>query len=136
MRRGRSSFRLAGLVASVSTLAFGAAPSQAQTVRGTPGTPSAVEFPDSRVLPIPTPPFAGTIMPNGRDAIPAWPPQIAAPADAPNILVILTDDVGFGAPSTFGGVIPTPAQTASPRRVCGTRSSTRRLCARPRGRRC
>jgi hypothetical protein len=28
---------------------------------------------------------------------------------APNILLILTDDVGFGAPSTFGGVIPTPS---------------------------
>jgi arylsulfatase len=29
--------------------------------------------------------------------------------DAPDILLIMTDDVGFGAPSTFGGVIPTPA---------------------------
>ena len=27
---------------------------------------------------------------------------------APNILLIMTDDVGFGAPGTFGGVIPTP----------------------------
>ncbi|MBN9027677.1 MAG: arylsulfatase, partial [Rhizobiales bacterium] len=31
------------------------------------------------------------------------------PAGAPNVLLIMTDDVGFGAPSTFGGVIPTPA---------------------------
>ena len=31
------------------------------------------------------------------------------PEDAPNVLLIMTDDVGFGAPSTFGGVIPTPA---------------------------
>ena len=31
------------------------------------------------------------------------------PKGAPNILLIMTDDVGFGAPSTFGGVIPTPA---------------------------
>ena len=31
-----------------------------------------------------------------------------APAGAPNILVIMTDDVGFGAASTFGGAIPTP----------------------------
>ena len=30
------------------------------------------------------------------------------PAGAPNVLLILTDDVGFAAPSTFGGVIPTP----------------------------
>ena len=31
------------------------------------------------------------------------------PKGAPNVLLILTDDVGFGAPSTFGGLIPTPA---------------------------
>ena len=31
------------------------------------------------------------------------------PKGAPNVLLIMTDDVGFGAPSTFGGVIPTPA---------------------------
>jgi len=33
------------------------------------------------------------------------------PADAPNVLLIITDDAGFGIPSTFGGVIPTPAMT-------------------------
>jgi arylsulfatase len=34
---------------------------------------------------------------------------VVPPKGAPNILLILTDDVGFGAPSTFGGVIPTPS---------------------------
>ncbi len=34
---------------------------------------------------------------------------ITPPDGAPNVLLIMTDDVGFGAPSTFGGVIPTPA---------------------------
>src|SRR5207342_2494981 len=38
-----------------------------------------------------------------------WPPATVPPKSAPNVLLILTDDVGFGAPSTFGGVIPTPA---------------------------
>ena len=33
----------------------------------------------------------------------------AAPKGAPNVLLIMTDDDGFGAPGTFGGVIPTPA---------------------------
>ncbi len=37
-----------------------------------------------------------------------WPPRIVPPKDAPNILLIMTDDAGFGVPSTFGGVIPTP----------------------------
>jgi len=39
---------------------------------------------------------------------PQWPRSPSAPAGAPNVLVILTDDVGFGASSTFGGPIPTP----------------------------
>ncbi|WP_431268072.1 arylsulfatase [Dankookia sp. P2] len=81
---------------------------QAQQLRGAPGAPNAVEFPDSRVLPTPTPPFAGSILPNAIDSTSAWPPQLAAPEGAPNVLLILTDDVGFGAPATFGGVIPTP----------------------------
>jgi arylsulfatase len=81
----------------------------AQQVRGTPGAPSAVMTPDGTHLPAPTPPFAGTIMPNLVDSTPAWPPQVMPPEGAPNVLLILTDDVGFAAPSTFGGVIPTPA---------------------------
>ena len=38
-----------------------------------------------------------------------WPPRVVPPKSAPNVLLIMTDDVGFGAPGTFGGVIPTPA---------------------------
>ena len=38
-----------------------------------------------------------------------WAPRIVPPKGAPNILLIITDDAGFGVPSTFGGVIPTPA---------------------------
>lgn len=82
---------------------------QAQQMRGTPGAPNTVQFPDSRVLPVPTPPFSGAIMPSAKDSTAGWPPAVAAPEGAPNVLLILTDDVGFGAPSTFGGVIPTPA---------------------------
>ncbi|GGH07171.1 arylsulfatase [Alsobacter metallidurans] len=59
-------------------------------------------------LPAPTPPFSGAVLPNAVDSTPAWPPQVMPPAGAPNVLLVLTDDVGFGAPSTFGGVIPTP----------------------------
>ena len=38
-----------------------------------------------------------------------WAPRIVPPKGAPNVLLIMTDDVGYSAPSTFGGVIPTPA---------------------------
>lgn len=37
-----------------------------------------------------------------------YPVPASAPESAPNILIVLTDDVGFGSSSTFGGVIPTP----------------------------
>jgi len=37
-----------------------------------------------------------------------FPPPVMAPQGAPNVLLILTDDVGFGSASTFGGPIPTP----------------------------
>jgi arylsulfatase len=43
---------------------------------------------------------------------PSWPKLPSAPAGAPNILVIVTDDVGFGASSAFGGPIPTPTLDA------------------------
>ncbi|WP_374145274.1 arylsulfatase [Sphingomonas sp. 28-63-12] len=39
---------------------------------------------------------------------PAWKPLPTPPKNAPNIILILTDDVGFGASSTFGGPVPTP----------------------------
>ena len=37
-----------------------------------------------------------------------YPAQPQAPANAPNVLLVMTDDVGFGASSTFGGPVPTP----------------------------
>ena len=83
-------------------------PADAQQLRGAPGSPSAVEFPDSRFLPVPAPPFTGTIMPNAIDSTPAWPPQVMPPAGAPNVLLILLDDAGYASNSVFGGVIPTP----------------------------
>jgi arylsulfatase len=107
--RGWSS-RIAGVV--LAGLALAAAAASAQQLRGTPGAPSAVMTPQGLQLPPPTPPFTGAILPNAVDSQPAWPPQIMPPARAPNVLLILTDDVGFAAPSTFGGVIPTPTLDA------------------------
>ncbi len=40
---------------------------------------------------------------------PWWPPRVVPPQGAPNVLLIMTDDQGYGVSSTFGGVIPTPA---------------------------
>jgi arylsulfatase A-like enzyme len=60
------------------------------------------------VLPRPEQPFGGRIGRTTRDSEKDFPKMVEAPKGAPNILIILTDDVGFGAASTFGGPIPTP----------------------------
>ena len=83
-------------------------PAVAQQVSGTPGSPDATTTIDGHVLPPPPQPFQGQIELNAAQSTPAWPPRVVPPKDAPNILLIMTDDVGFAAPSTFGGVIPTP----------------------------
>jgi arylsulfatase A-like enzyme len=59
-------------------------------------------------LPIPQAPFKGKIGLTPADSVKDFPTTVSAPEGAPNVLVILTDDVGFGASSTFGGPIPTP----------------------------
>ena len=87
---------------------FGSTRVSAQQITGVPGSPSATEFPNSKVLPLPASKFGGVIERNAAQSKSWWPPRIVPPKGAPNILLIMTDDVGFGAPSTFGGVIPTP----------------------------
>lgn len=52
---------------------------------------------------------SGAVAKAQGEITPAWPTNPAAPAGAPNVLLIMTDDVGFGATSTFGGAVPTPA---------------------------
>jgi arylsulfatase A-like enzyme len=61
------------------------------------------------VLPKPEPPFKGKIGRTVKESVPDFPKGLEAPKGAPNILLILTDDVGFGASSTFGGPIQTPS---------------------------
>jgi arylsulfatase len=60
-------------------------------------------------LPKPDPAFHGTIDPSRDKSLPDWPQPPRAPKGAPNVVLILLDDVGFGATSTFGGPVPTPA---------------------------
>src|SRR5271156_3172428 len=81
----------------------------AQQTTGVPGSPDATTTIDGRYIPPPPQKFEGEINLNAAQSKPAWPARVVPPKGAPNIVVILTDDVGFGAPSTFGGVIPTPA---------------------------
>jgi hypothetical protein len=71
--------------------------------------PGATTIIDGRYLPNPPQVFKGGISPNAFDSKPYWPEIIVPPEGAPNVLLIMIDDEGFSAPSTFGGVIPTPA---------------------------
>lgn len=64
---------------------------------------------DGTVLPRPAPPVEGKLAPTETDSTPYFPPRIVtAPEGAPNVLLVLTDDVGFGSVSTFGGPVPKP----------------------------
>jgi arylsulfatase len=69
--------------------------------------------PDRTVLPIPDKPFSGVAGRTLDNSVADWfmIPHAKAPEDAPNVLIVLIDDAGFGAPDTFGGGINTPALT-------------------------
>ena len=94
------------LVAAV----LAAAPfAKAQQITGTPGSPSATITLPGNQLPAPPPPFGGIIKETLEGSKVWWPPRIVPPKGAPNILLIMTDDQGYGVSGTFGGVVPTPA---------------------------
>ena len=81
----------------------------AQQTTGTPGSPSATTTISGKQLPPPDPKFGGVIKEKASESKAWWAPRVVPPKGAPNVLLIMTDDVGFGAPGTFGGVVPTPA---------------------------
>ena len=97
------------IVAAASLLALTSVSALAQQVTGVPGSPGATTTIDGKQLPPPHPTFGGVIKEKASESTAWWAPRVVPPKGAPNVLLIMTDDVGFGAPSTFGGVIPTPA---------------------------
>jgi arylsulfatase len=72
-------------------------------------TVSAQEKLDRTVLPIPEPKPPTYTELDVRKAKPPARFEVKAPADVPNVVIVLIDDIGFGGPSTFGGPIRTPA---------------------------
>lgn len=60
-------------------------------------------------LPLADGPFTGLISPLAKDSTAERPAITYPPKGAPNVVVVLLDDVGFGTSSTFGGPVPTPA---------------------------
>jgi len=82
---------------------------EGERLTGEPGSSASTTTIDGKYLPPPPPNFGGEINLNACQSTPYWSPRVVPPEEAPNVLLIMTDNVGFGTPSTFGGVIPTPA---------------------------
>src|SRR5271154_4765037 len=64
-------------------------------------SPEATEVLNSKSIPAAPTPFGGVIKKTAPESKPCWDPKIVPPKGAPNILLIMTDDSGFGVPSTF-----------------------------------
>ena len=100
--------RLTYFVFGFAVLLTGAS-AMAQQIIGVPGSPSATINIKGEQIPAPPQTFGGKIERTTKGSKPYWPARIEPRKGAPNVLLIMTDDSGFGVPSTFGGVIPTPS---------------------------
>ena len=98
-----------GTLTLLAAVTMGSSMGHAQQTTGTPGSPDATTTIDGKQLPPPPPKFGGVIEESAKNSKPWWPPRIVPPQGAPNVLLIMTDDQGYGVSGTFGGVIPTPA---------------------------
>ena len=96
MRRRMTHSLLQALV--TAAVLAGAASLQAQQVTGEPGSPGATTTISGNRLPAPDPKFGGVIKDDALQSKAWWAPRIVPPKTAPNILLIMTDDSGFGVP--------------------------------------
>jgi arylsulfatase len=91
------------LIASGALLGWLATSSRLNTTLAQPPI-----VPPGSQLPQPDPAFRGKIGETFADSTPSFPQPVKAKRGSPNVLIILTDDTGFGMASTFGGPAPTP----------------------------
>src|SRR5262245_5621556 len=101
IRRGLSALRNAGGSMGRRLKLLLAATALATSVQGHAQTARSV-------LPVPATPFAGTVAENVLDAKGTPNPPVRAPQGAPNVFLMMSDDVGFAMSSAFGGPVPTP----------------------------
>jgi hypothetical protein len=66
------------------------------------GSPGATKPLSGQQLPAPPTPFGGKIERNAAESTPYWAPRVVPPKGAPNVLLVMIDDEGYGASSTFG----------------------------------
>ena len=105
MKTKQLTLAYAALAAAIVTAAR---PASAQQTTGAPCSANATTTVDPKYVPPPPSNFGGVINMNAKNSKPCWPARIVPPKGAPNVLLIMTDDQGYGISSTFGGVIPTP----------------------------
>ncbi len=96
--------RAIGLAVVQALIPFATPPVSAQQ----PAPPKSVLPTDRTVLPIPEPTYPFSTELDARNATPPPRFEVRAPAGAPNVLIVLIDDMGFGMPSAFGGPIHMP----------------------------
>ena len=121
--------KIARAFSAATTVILVCAPAGAQQTTGVPGSPDATTTIDGRYLPPPPPKFGGEINPDALQSKPYWPARVVPPKGAPNILLIMTDDTGFGAGSTFGGVIPMPTHRLASMGLRYTNMNSTALCS-------
>ncbi len=105
----RSNKVLRACLVTLTAMLFSVVAVGAIETTGPEGAPGATTTISGKQLPAPDPAFGGEIKNEALQSKAWWAPRIVPPAEAPNILLIITDDSGFGVPSTFGGVIPMPS---------------------------
>jgi len=86
--------------------------------------PTETQAGDRTVLPVPEPEYPPITELDARNAEAPPPFVVEPPEGAPNVVIVLIDDIGFGTASMFGGPIQTPTLDA-------TTNSIPRRCARP-----
>jgi hypothetical protein len=93
-------------------------------------TPVSPDQPDRRVLPPPDPSFRGRIEVALEDSTGEFPEPLEAPQGAPNMLLVMGDDIGYGHMSGFGGPADTPVfDRLGTQGLCFTNFHTTAVCA-------
>ncbi len=100
---------LSGILASLALVA-GLAPAAENLTTGTPGSSSAADYKNRSNLPMPNTVRASLVTYDAKSPDTKFPPieQLRPPKGAPNVLIVLIDDAGFGSSSAFGGPCQTP----------------------------
>jgi len=93
--------KISRMFAGASFVALSCVSALVQQVTGVPGSAGATTTIDGKRLPPGPPTFGGVIKEKASESTPWWPPRVVPPKGATNVLLIMTDDQGFGAPSTW-----------------------------------